>query len=70
MLIYGAGEERALLFFFNARPEKTRFHFPDIDVKSWELAINTAKPDARHRVRSRWKGVKLVKCSLQIWMQA
>ena len=70
MLIYGAGEERALLFFFNARPEKTRFHFPDIDVKSWELAINTAKPDARHRVRSRWEGVKLVKRSLQIWMQA
>lgn len=70
MLIHGTDEERTLLFFFNARPEKTRFHFPDIDVKSWELAINTAKPDARHRVRSRWKGVKLVKRSLQIWMQA
>lgn len=70
MMIHGTDEERSLLFFFNARHEKTKFHFPDIEVNSWELLIDTAEPDAKTRILAKESESHLIDRSLQIWGQA
>lgn len=70
MLIHGDGAHSPLLFFFNARDEKVKFHFPKAPVKKWELLIDTEDPARSGSHGRHGSSNRLVEKSSQIWIEA
>lgn len=70
MLIRGANEEKALLFFFNAKPTPITFHFPQRPVCTWQLAIHTEAPGETRPPHGPDDALELCPTSLQVWEEA
>lgn len=70
MLIYGQDQEKALLFFFNAKSEAVTFHLPAKPICCWKSVINTEDPSQNSMSGDPEDSIKLCAHSLQIWEQA
>ena len=70
MMIHAEAEEKALLFFFNARSGETKFAFPKNPVKLWHLLIDTAEPEREGEEMKKSESHELLGRSMQIWEQA
>lgn len=75
MMIHAEDGEKALLFFFNARSEETKFVFPKTPVKLWNLLVDTAEPERaepgqERETKKKSESHKLLGRSMQIWEQA
>ncbi len=70
MLIHGTGSEKSLLFFFNARSEPNKFHFPEAPIKNWKLLLDTQKPELSGTAAKQKSTVTVIHHSLQIWQEA
>ncbi|MDF1826025.1 MAG: glycogen debranching protein GlgX [Verrucomicrobiales bacterium] len=67
MLVNGQGEEKALVFFFNAKSKPMTFHFPQSPDCSWKLVIDTESPNSSPRKGKPGKSLELCAHGLQVW---
>lgn len=70
MLINGMGDQKSLLFFFNARKEKTEFHFPSNKSEKWNLVVDTTDGKPERKKAAAGKSLDLIDRSMQIWEEA
>jgi glycogen operon protein len=69
MLLSRTADHPALLFFFNARHEATRFRFPATPVCRWNLVLETGDPHRQQGGARAETTIQLVDRSLQIWQE-
>lgn len=69
MLLSRTVDQPALLFFFNARHEATRFRFPPTPVCKWNLVLETGDPHRQQGGARAETTIQLVDRSLQIWQE-
>lgn len=70
MLIHGTGDQKSLLFFFNARKVQVEFHFKSHENTTWKLVVDTVDGKPDNKTGADGDSLFLAGRSMQIWEQA